>query len=62
MDDENFMLKHIEPGIMVMAKVGAYINGSKFLITTVKSAWIDNKLVVFGSVVYGLDVVKKLES
>lgn len=34
----------------------------KFFVTTVPCPWLDGKHVVFGEVVDGLDVVKKVES
>ena len=56
-EDENFRLKN-KKGTIAMANAGPNTNGSQFFVNVIDTPWLDNKHVVFGNVVKGIDLIE----
>lgn len=61
-DEVSTSVKFDRPGLLAMANAGPKTNGSQFFITTASAAWLNGKHTIFGEVIDGYDVVKKMEA
>lgn len=59
--DEGFLMKHSGAGFVSMANSGPNSNGSQFFITCAPCDFLDGKHIVFGRVIEGLSVVRRIE-
>jgi peptidylprolyl isomerase len=60
-EDENFVLRHAGPGTLSTCNRGPDTNDSRFFISLGMADFLDDKSVVFGYVMTGMDVIRDIE-
>lgn len=60
-EDENFKTRHTRRGLLSMANAGPNTNGSQFFITSVATPWLNNRHVVFGTLLENEELLKRIE-
>ena len=60
-EDESFHYSHSREGLLSMINEGKNTNGSQFFITLRDLKWYDEKHVVFGQVISGMEHIKEIE-
>ena len=60
-EDESFYYSHSREGLLSMINEGKNTNGSQFFITLRDLTWYDEKHVVFGQVISGMEHIKEIQ-
>jgi len=59
-NDEDFVRRHTQAGILSMANRGRNTNGSQFFVTLKRHPRFDGRHIAFGQVISGMDVIRAI--